>query len=358
MEPSDFPTPAPTPIGEFSPSLANQLLSCQLRVGFSRDPRYSEWKRPSTHAALGLIAHAVTEAAFRMHDWPQDPSARRQRLENLWAQETQGQSARIAKAWAPATPPPAEDWPAYALTRIRTIRRAEKQVENATPGRVKTTRGRVEVRLRDESSKLFGRADRIEHVGQATRVIDLKTGLHQAEPSEEQRRQLLLYAVLIHRVEGQWPISIDVEDASGNTYSQPLVPEEAEAALAEAIAAVDSFNQAVAESRLLAVAEPGPDRCRWCDFRVMCAPFWKALRTDWGQRAAAGSIVGRGDSPASPYVTIELDYPRDLAGTDLHISGLAAPVSPDATKAAATDWVGTAGAQDSRARWSTTIRVW
>ena len=253
MDPLDFPAPAPTPIGDFSPSLANQLLSCQLRVGFWRDARHNEWQRPSTYAALGLVAHAVTEAAYRTHNRPHDEAERRRVVEGHWAQEIRKQVARLAEAWSPASPPPAADWPGYALTRIRTIRRAEKQIEGLTPSRTRAKRGGgVEVELRDAGSGLFGRADRIDHVGRATRVVDLKTGLRQAEPSEEQRRQLLLYAVLIHRVEGLWPISIDVEDASGNTYSQPLVPGEAEDALEAATAAVGLFNRAVDESRLLA----------------------------------------------------------------------------------------------------------
>ena len=248
MDPLDFPAPAAATIGEFSPSLANQLLSCQLRVGFLRDPVHSALQRPGTYAALGIIAHAVIEAAYKLHDWPHDQAARRQRLEDLWTHETREQAARIEAAWSPATLPSAEDWPGYALTRIRTIRMAEKQIEKVTPNRAKTKRGGVEVELRHPESRLFGRADRIEHLGQATRVVDLKIGLRQSEPTEDQRRQLLLYAVLLHRVEGQWPVSIDLEDASGNTYSQPLIPEEAEAALAEATSAADSFNQAVVES--------------------------------------------------------------------------------------------------------------
>ena len=88
----------------------------------------------------------------------------------------------------------------------------------------------VEIELRDARSGLSGRADRIEQDGRATRVVDLKTGLHQAEPTPAQRRQLLLYAILVQRTTGQWPSSIAVEDASGNRYDQPLDPDEAETA--------------------------------------------------------------------------------------------------------------------------------
>ena len=62
MEPTDFPSPDSTPISEISPSLANEMLSCQLRVAFARDPVHKVWRRPNAYSALRLAAHSVTEA--------------------------------------------------------------------------------------------------------------------------------------------------------------------------------------------------------------------------------------------------------------------------------------------------------
>ena len=183
MEPTNFPSPDPTPINEISPSLANELLSCQLRVGFARDPVHKVWRRSNTYSALGLAAHSLTEAAFKLNDWPDDPDALRELLSALWDEETEGQAAKLAKAWDPASPPPPLEWPGYALTRARTIRRAAKRLRAHTPKRSNSAVGTgVEIELRDTGSALFGRADRIEQDGPSTCVVDLKTGLHRKSP--------------------------------------------------------------------------------------------------------------------------------------------------------------------------------
>ena len=359
MKPTDFPRPNPTPIDDFSPSLANHLLSCQLRVGFARDPVHKAWRRPNTYSALGLAAHSVAEAAFKQRNWPEAQDSEWTLLNSLWEEQIELQKTTLARAWAPASPPPPDEWPGYALTRVRTIRRARKQLDARAATRSTREHGTgAEIELRDARSGLFGRADRIEQDGRATRVVDLKTGLRQAEPTPLQQRQLLLYAVLVQRTTGQWPSSIAVEDASGNRYSQPLDPDEAEVALSETRAAVNSFNAAAASSSLLANAKPNQDQCRWCDYRVLCEPFWDALTSEWGQRSALGSVVGLGESNEGAFVSIAVNSPRDRAGTRIHVAGLPAPLSSGITKVAITDWTGMAEADDVRARWSTTIRAW
>jgi len=71
VDPTDLPGPKPTEIGRFSPSTVNLLLSSRLRLGFARDPAHSRHRRLSTFSSLGVIAHAVTEAAFKRSGWPE-----------------------------------------------------------------------------------------------------------------------------------------------------------------------------------------------------------------------------------------------------------------------------------------------
>lgn len=359
MDPTDFPSPSPAPIVEFSPSLANLLLSCQLRAGFSRDPAYKNWRRPTTYTALGIAAHAVTEAAFKRKDWPADPSMARVQLQRVWAAEIEIGVKHLAEAWSPATPPPPQHWPGFALTKARTLRRATKILEASKPSGDQAPPGAgIELELRDPESGLFGRADRIEHDGASTRVVDLKTGLHQDAPSDSQRRQLLLYAVLVHRRSDQWPASIAVEDASGNRFSQPLEPSDAEAALLDVQKAVAGFNASVAEQTLATQAAAEAERCRWCEFRVVCGPFWAAVTSEWGQRSVLGSINETGPSGGGSFVSLAIDSPADRRGTTLHVSGLPAALAVDSQRIAITDFVGLPDATDVRARWSTVVRAW
>ena len=139
----------------------------------------------------------------------------------------------------------------------------------------------VEIELRDPSSGFFGRADRVERDGDSIRVVDLKTGLRQDEPTSDQRRQLLIYAFLVQRTYGEWPKSVAVEDASGLQHVLILDPAEADVVLGEVESARDGFNSSVETGDFVANAQPNPDICRWCDYRVQCGPFWDSLSSDW-----------------------------------------------------------------------------
>lgn len=247
------------------------------------------------------------------------------------------------------------------MTRARTIRRAVRQVTQPAgekPAAAPQPPGTgMEIELRDEETGLFGRADRIESDGNSTRVVDLKTGLRQDEPTEEQRRQLLLYAVLVHRTAGAWPSAIAVEDAAGVQYREDLDPAEAEAALNEVLAAVAAFNTAAREEDLISRAAPDADRCRWCAHRVVCRPYWSAVQTEWDHRAVLGSVAASGTSEAGTYVTLTVESPRERSGRTVHVAGLAGPPLRT-TKVAVVDWAGPSQVDEIRARWSTIVRAW
>jgi len=359
MNPTDFVSPRPTPISNFSPSLANQLMACQLRVAFQRDPSLRSWRRPSTYTALGLAAHAVTEAAFRRKGWASEAGAIRAQLQALWDKEVEQSAASLVKAWAPAEPPPPPEWPGYALTRARTIRRATRMLSKPLSERPQPSDGTgVEVELRDPASGLFGRADRIEVDGDSTRVLDLKTGLNQADPTEDQQRQLLLYSFLVHRKTGTWPRSIAIEDATGSQCVLPLHPSEAEEAVFEAQSAVSRFNDVVDADGFVELANPSPELCRWCAFRVLCRPFWETLSSDWEQRAAMGSVTMTGNSQGGPFVVLRCESPADRNTRTLQVSGLPERLPEGTTKVAVVDWSGSAEADSVRARWSTTVRTY
>lgn len=360
MDLSDFVAPRPNPIVGVTPSLANQLLACELRVAFSRDPQNGRWNRPSTYSVLGTAAHAVSEAVFRRRSWPSEPALLRTALEEVWETEIEKGSAKLATAWAPAEPPAAYEWPGYSLTKTRTIRRAVKLLQGSpeVPIRPQPERWSVEVQLKDPNSELFGRADRIEQIGDSVRVLDLKTGLRQGEPTDDQRRQLLMYAVLIHRTTGKWPHSVAVEDATGCRHEMALAPSDAEEELARVESMVAKFNSRKSPGEFFDGATPSPERCRWCSYRPLCGPFWRELTTEWGQQAAFGSIKERGWTDSGGYVRLEVESPRDRSEREILIGGLSGQIAETSTHVAAVDWRGGIDARSVRARWMTLVREW
>lgn len=246
MATPEFEEPKPSPIDRFSPSLVNTLFDCQLRAGFQRDTAYSGWRRPTVYGLLGETAHAVAEDASTRPDWPEDESQIRSHLEATWDREVALRVERLGKAWEPATPPHASEWPGYQLTRARTVRHLVRQVlarRKVPRSQEAERRLTVEQEVLDVESGLFGRIDRIERSPTGTRIVDIKTGLRQAEISESQRRQLLLYAFLVQRKEGIWPSELAIEDASGKRVFVTYSPAEADDAVEEAKSRVLQFNE-------------------------------------------------------------------------------------------------------------------
>ena len=352
-----FPSPAPRSIDAISPSLANELHSCETRAAFRKDDRFSGWRRPTTFTILGDVAHAVTEAAFKASIWPEDGEALREALNARWKGEVTLGEARLATAWSPAVSPCAEEWPGYQLTKVRTLRRALRVVAaRGTPAPRPPGTG-TELALSDPNSILFGRVDRVERDGGTVRVVDLKTGLAQGAATPEQRRQLLLYSVLVHRTSGQWPAEIALEDASGGRVAMPLDPAEAEQALADVLADVATFNRRAQEDAVSFDANPSADTCRWCPYRVVCDRYWRALRRDWNHRSVLGRVDLAGMSAAGGFVELSVESPGDLAGSTMRISSLAEPPLADVEWIAALDLDWRTNENEVRARWSSRIRL-
>ena len=355
----DLDGPRPTLIDRISPSSANELLACELRAGFSRDVRFKRWRRPSTYSVLGESAHAVIEAAFKRTDWPNDPDRLRDQIEAVWDGSVAVGVAKLAKAWAPANPPPADEWPGFQLTRARTARRVERLVTAAPAARVAPAPGTgIEVTLEDPNSMLFGRVDRIDRVGSTVRVVDLKTGLKQGDATEGQTRQLLLYAILVHRSTGEWPAEIAIEDASGAQTVRPLAPVEAEGALDQVTSAVASFNERASGPTPSFTAQPDPDTCRWCAYRVVCRPYWVGLRDEWKHRSVLGEILSSGTSDRGAHVELQISSPSDTLETRTQLTSLAEAPPNGASWIAAVDLKGGVDNREMRARWSSLVRMW
>jgi RecB family exonuclease len=356
---SSFEWPRPLPIGIFSPSLANQLLRCELQAAFARDSRFQYLRRGNTFTTLGSVSHRIIETAFTDPVSQSDTTDVNSRYSELWDLEIALGKSRLDEEWSPSVPPPPIDWPGYQLTRIRTIRRAVKIYSNrpAIPGERIDGTG-IEHELRDEVSGLVGRPDRVEYEGGSLHVVDLKTGLNQAEPTPDQFRQLHLYALLVERTTGRWPASIRVENASGNRWETSLDPDDAENALAEVVSAVNRFNSSIdGPEEIGARATPDATRCRWCHYRVVCGKYWDSLSVDWEHRAIFGEIESVAEVAGEKSIRLRVISPSDHPEVEVQVSGLLDSVSGGATDVAIVGWNGGSADRSIRAMWSSDVRV-
>lgn len=169
--------PSPGALERVSPSRATDLLACPYRVAFQLDRRFDALRRPTPAALLGTVAHAVVEAASTGLVPPGATAEEAQaQLASRFDALVEHAGARLDAAWAPARPPRPADWPGYHLIRVRALRRAS---ELRSGSRAQRSGIGVEVDLRDATTALVGRPDRVEQDGATTRVVDLKSGLSQ-----------------------------------------------------------------------------------------------------------------------------------------------------------------------------------
>jgi len=343
--------------------MANKLAVCPLRVAFDLDRNFQSLRRPSIAAVLGTIVHETTEAAAKQRVWPDDQASRRAQIEGLWAQRENGGRAALEKAWSPAVPPLLTDWPGYEMKRVQTVRRILRSLpamtDNASTPDQSQRKNIVEERIDDAVSGLFGWPDRVEVVGDSYRVVDLKTGSDQEEPTDAQRRQLILYAVLVHRKYRQWPIALEIQDIAGNRRPVAYRPLDAESALREVEDWITEFNQAITEGRVRSLAHPGPDQCRSCPYRVVCSSYWKNLLSQWNHQSVLGRIITSRTLGQLTQLAIEVVSPLDRRSQIIQVTGLELEDAPGSfIYASITDLSGSWPRENLHGRWSTMTRLW
>jgi CRISPR/Cas system-associated exonuclease Cas4 (RecB family) len=348
-----------------SPSALNSLLACPRRLAYSRDPNTRTWSRPTPRTALGVVAHALTEAAATK-DLPEQTDERSAWLETRWDLLVAEQVDRLATAWPNRAVPPPSAWPGYAITKVRLIRRLTRDAPDRAnhPGQSSDLPGTrpsattaantapplpwVERTL--QSDHPFGTPDLVEEVGGELRVVDLKAGVHQHEPTPDQRRQLLVYAGLVQAVLGRLPDVCVIRDARGAETTINVSEPDVDKVRGEAEVARQAFNSSLTSPRG-APAVPSKENCRWCDFRIVCSEYWRNRESDWP--STAGDTVGTVTSTSPPYTQIQL---LDRNETHRVILG---PYDETGADGDLLVLVNTerAGFQTSRPRWDSHVRV-
>jgi hypothetical protein len=364
VTPPPPPAPSRQPIARYSPTLLEALLACPLKAAFSHDPAFRRLRRPTPASLLGQAAHRLTEAASKGRFEGLSGQALRQALEQAWSAEVAAAAATLGQAWTVAPPPPPRDWPGYELTRVRLLRRLTRLVDRrrdqaaAPAGRGPTVM--VEQALQDSTTGLHGRPDRVETSGAGTRVVDLKTGwTQQPEIRDGQRRQLLLYAYLVFRASGTWPAEIAIEDASGRRATEPVHPEQATAAVDQAVQAIERYNAAIRTGRApLSLATPSPDACRYCPFRAVCEPYWKTATADWPMLPSVlGAVTAT--SPAVGRVQLAAAQPIQLTGSTITVLGIGPAALPGTGEhVGIVDAYPTGQDGEFQARWITQVERW
>jgi RecB family exonuclease len=273
-------------------------LTCETKAAFQLDPSTASLSRPNTRTALGSAAHALIEAVLKGEAPP--PGARESWLEERWAEALDHEAQKLVAAWSGRIVPTTDRWPGLVATRRRLIKRLNTLATGSTEAG-KHDRSQQELGIpplpwierwmEDPETSLAGRVDLVEEAGGRIRVIDHKTGVHQGEIKETQRRQLLIYAHLASIDLGRPVDEAAVLDAKGNEASFIVTRSDVEDAIKEVVAARDRFDAARSTGSF--AASPSPESCRYCPYRIICQDYWTARtrrgpHDDWSSNDLRG----------------------------------------------------------------------
>jgi RecB family exonuclease len=351
----------PRTITRFSPSTVNSLAACAYRVALLRDGGLPA--RQSLAAALGIVAHGLHERYWRGDFDGLEAANLRLALATGWDELIGNQRSDLEGAYQPAEVPPPSEWPGYALTKARTIGRLEAAPRQAAGARRRGDWRRAEIELADSATGLFGRVDRLEWFGGRLRIVDLKAGLLQADATESQRRQLLLYAWLVNAAYGEWPAEVIIETAAGDETLITVDPAHAQAEVESAARLVGNYNDAAVAgwTALAALAQPSDLTCRGCSARIACEPFWEALTSGWSRQGAVRGDIStvatiRGTSMS---ITLTTTEPTDRTGTPTAIYQVPVKAGIEADRRIAIVGAERRGDPGNlRWRWDAQLSVW
>jgi CRISPR/Cas system-associated exonuclease Cas4 (RecB family) len=362
-----WPAPAPRNLASLSPTMLNLLLQCGLRAAFEQDDSFRRWRRLTPRSAVGIVAHRLMADAYSGYFADQDKQRRTALLEDRWNVLIQKQAALMRAAWAPAEPPEPRNWPGYAIVKVRMIRRLagvrnQQRISagaglgaTAPAGAAMPNLPLIEHRMEDQATGIYGTPDRVERIAGRLRVIDLKSGLHQQDVTDDQRRQLLLYAHLVEVTFGQPPDDLVIADISGRETYVPFDASDRVEAVRVAQQTREAWNSVVSSRRPYSLATPGQNACRWCPFRVTCRPSWETSEPEWELPAAAAGFVS--DVSRSQHeVRLVQELPKAVADESIRLVGLVEPGISTGDHPVVTD-VDRIGQDAGRLRWSSRVRV-
>jgi len=247
--------PSVTPLEHTSPTRNEELRECFLRVVFQSDKNYSHIWYVSTHALLGSIAHKLMELVTHGDFDDVGENELDKEINKCWQELVQNEVKNLKDNIMSKVPEPVK-WPKYALKMVAACRFASRIASQRQQQPIyliapSMEPPKSEVWYEGYGGKLIGRIDFIRHTDSGLEIIDYKSGyvMQQEETGgyvqqlrEGYKRQMLLYAALVHINEGQWPSKLIMESLIDGSHVVDYTPIESEKTVEEALLILDLYN--------------------------------------------------------------------------------------------------------------------
>lgn len=345
---------SPFAIDVATPTLINQLLNCELRLSFERDLGTSKPPGKLPSQVIGIAKHYLIETAYKFTSNSSEPN--KKHFENLWDSFILAQQVEMKSEWFPSTVPEPESWPNYFLERSKTIRRCVKistRPKQSSDGLIDGTG--IESWIKDPTSILSGRPDRISINADGVRIIDLKPGDVSREITTDQIRQLQIYGFIYFQRFGVIPNALTIERIDGSQEDVSFTFEEIKTLALHALTAVKAFNSEVVVKTRKSVATPGAENCKWCPYKLECSEYWSNLESSWGHSSIYGEVLSFGESDQGNYVDLRVISPIDQFAELKRVIGL--PVAFDSGGLKIVDLQIAPDNETLRTRWSSRYLV-
>lgn len=106
-------------------------------------------------------------------------------------------------------------------------------------------------------------------------------------------RQLRIYGFLVKETLGWWPQRGLLLPFAGVGVVVALQPDDCAREATEAVAILDEYNAKIVSGGAPNVlASPSPSNCKWCPFKLVCPPFWKAVTAEWSGQLDGAVVEG------------------------------------------------------------------
>jgi len=290
-------TPEPKAVDRISPSLYEDLLTCQAKaawhIGGDRNAI-----PPQPEQLLGVAFHSVLEAAHRGDISGESDDERREAARRIF-------DDRVAELYESTHPLVRIKFrspvrlPYYnqqrELAAMLAIEFDERPEGRAAAGHEKGATGGAERWYASKDELIFGRPDFVDIAKRE--VVDYKAGHvgdRGGDLSERERRQLALYAFLA----GEAGIEIEkgrIVRANGDQAENVITVEAAQAEAVEARRILDEYNIAAGISEFKELASPSTTACQFCECKPFCEAFWESAGPDWSETCGShveGVVTG------------------------------------------------------------------
>lgn len=264
--------PSSRPLPYVTPSSAELLLRCPLRLSFANMASVTGVGSPA--AWIGDAAHFSLERLVKQRGmWSENPGQEATRLfDEEIARRVDRVDGDLRVRWG-AEP---ERWPGFALKRARLVKvaqRLSRLLQDISPDKVL-----AEVDYSTFDGRMRGRADLVVNAPELHAVADYKTGQvldedHETLPAYE--RQVRLYCVMEEERAGSFPALGWLIPFDGPTVEVQIDAAVCGILAVETLHALSGYNDRA----------PGPQpgkvstaSCPTCPYAPVCPSFWRSPR--------------------------------------------------------------------------------